>query len=289
MFILNNICQVVKTTPYYLGLFVLITAISSCAPKGRYSQRHDSAPNIPPKEVLMHDAIPDYEPYAQANLRPYTVLGAHYTPLTTGKGYSEEGLASWYGQKFHGHFTSNGEVYDMYSMTAAHKTLPLPSFARITNLANGNQAVVRINDRGPFHSERLIDLSYAAALKLGILSSGVAKVKLDVIHVDELGQVTVGKGPTINENKLASEPNNAETKSLFIQVVALQDKTKIEQLGNGLTALYQIPYQAPFENGIYRLQLGPLVDEQVASQLLEELKTSGYQGAYKIYSAQGAY
>lgn len=264
-------------------LWVFTILISSCAPSGRYSQRHDSAPSLPPQNVAMHDAIPGFEPYAPANQRPYTVLGKHYVPLATGKGYSQEGLASWYGQKFHGHLTSNGEIYDMYAMTAAHKTLPLPSFARITNLANGNQAVVRINDRGPFHSERLIDLSYAAALKLGILSTGVAKIKLDVVHIDELGQMTVGNGPTIINQAEPIAPSELAIKNVYIQVAALQDKNKIEQLGNGLTALYQIPFHLPYENGIYRLQLGPLTDEQIASELLSELKTNGYQGAYKVY------
>ena len=267
---------------------LLLCMVTACAPSGRYSQRHDSAPVAPPSNVAMHDAVPAYEPYAPANLRPYRVLGEHYTPLTTGKGYSAVGLASWYGQKFHGHLTSNGEVYDMYAMTAAHKTLPLPSFARITNLANGNQAIVRINDRGPFHSERLIDLSYAAALKLGMLSHGVAKVKLDVIHIDQQGQMTVGSGPTIapaqgpQSNEAQAQLSVAE-KVRYIQVAALQDKSKIDQLGNGLTALYQVPYHSPFENGIYRLQLGPLNDEHSANQLLNELKANGYANAYKIY------
>lgn len=262
---------------------ILTSLMMGCAQEtSRYQQKNDSAPHAPPETVLMHDAAPKYEPYAPANQRPYTIRGVNYTPLPTGKGYSAEGLASWYGQKFHGHLTSNGEVYDMYTMTAAHKTLPLPSFARITNLTNGNQAVVRINDRGPFHSERLVDLSYAAALKLGMLSSGVAKVKLDVMHIDELGQMTVGLGPTISaiEQPL---PAMAIAKNVYIQVAALQDKNKIDLLGNGLTSLYQVPYQAPFENGLYRLQLGPLNDEKTVNQLLNELKVKGYQGAYKVY------
>lgn len=268
---------------HYCYCLVLLTLIVGCAQQGRYQQKHDSAPHSPPGEVKMHDAQPQYEPYASANQRPYTIRGVHYTPLPTGKGYSAEGLASWYGQKFHGHLTSNGEIYDMYTMTAAHKTLPLPSFARVTNLSNGNQALVRINDRGPFHSERLIDLSYAAALKLGMLSSGVAKIKLDVIHIDEQGQMTIGKSTTIPAIPPAQISSTSINKSLFIQVAALQDKNKIESLGNGLTALYQVPYEAPFENGVYRLQLGPLTDDKTINQLLSELKINGYSGAYKVY------
>ena len=275
-------CLTLRQSLYCL---ILTSLLIGCAQTetSRYQQKHDSAPHAPPESVLMYDAVPQYQPYAPANQRPYTIRGVHYTPLPTGKGYSAEGLASWYGQKFHGHLTSNGEIYDMYTMTAAHKTLPLPSFARVTNLANGNQAIVRINDRGPFHSERLIDLSYAAALKLGMLSSGVAKVKLDVLHVDELGQMTVGTGPTIPALAPPQSLAQTNTKNVYIQVAALQDKTKIDLLGNGLTSLYQVPYQAPYENGLYRLQLGPLNDEQTSNQLLNELKINGYQGAYKVY------
>ena len=266
-----------------LVLCALIVTACAQAPSGRYHQKHDSPPVVLPQEVKMHDAVPAYEPYANANLRPYTVRGINYRPLATGKGYSAEGIASWYGQKFHGHLTSNGEVYDMYTMSAAHTTLPLPSYARITNLDNGNQVVVRINDRGPFHANRLIDLSYAAALKLGMLSTGTAKVKLDVIHIDESGQMTVGNGPTIKQNSNTELASDNNSKNMFIQVAALQDKNKVEQIGNGLTALYQVPFQSPLENGIYRLRLGPLTDEQTASNLLSELKKNGYQGAYKVY------
>ena len=239
--------------------------------------------NLTPKSLLFNINQSSHRLCSDGNKSIPAKTCVHYTPLPTGKGYSAEGLASWYGQKFHGHLTSNGEIYDMYTMTAAHKTLPLPSFARVTNLANGNQAIVRINDRGPFHSERLIDLSYAAALKLGMLSSGVAKVKLDVLHVDELGQMTVGMGPTIPAVAPPQQLAQTNTKNVYIQVAALQDKTKIDLLGNGLTSLYQVPYQAPYENGLYRLQLGPLNDEQTSNQLLNELKINGYQGAYKVY------
>ncbi|WP_340678162.1 septal ring lytic transglycosylase RlpA family protein [Paraglaciecola sp.] len=264
--------------------FALLVAACAQTPSGRYHQKHDSAPIAPPQEVKMHDAVPANEPYAAANLRPYTVRGINYRPLESGQGYSAEGIASWYGQKFHGHLTSNGETYDMYTMSAAHTTLPLPSFARITNLDNGKQVVVRVNDRGPFHANRLVDLSYAAALKLGMLSTGTAKVKLDVIHVDAAGQITVGNGPTISNQPQATSLSPANpSKSLYIQVAALQDKNKIEQLGTGLTTLYQVPFHSPLENGVYRLRLGPLVDENAASQLLGELKKNGYQGAYKVY------
>lgn len=263
----------------YLILLLALLIIAGCAPKGRYYQHHDSAPKIVPQQVTTKDAVAQYEPYAPANMRPYTIRGIRYSPLNTGKGFSDEGHASWYGQKFHGHQTANGEVYDMYQMSAAHKTLPLPSFVRVTNLKNGKQVVVRVNDRGPFHSGRVIDLSYAAALKLDMLNKGVADVKLDVIHVDQTGTVTVGRTPVIIKND-----TSRLNQTVFIQVVALQNKKKIQKLAYGLKTLYQQPYKVRFDKGIYKLHLGPLENEDAADKLLKELKRNDYPSAYKIYS-----
>src|SRR3546814_702883 len=134
-----------------------------------------------PDELPDVDAIPEPEVVAEprsryGNRSPYKVLGKSYRVLDSAEGYDETGLASYYGNKFHGRRTSNLEVYDMYAFTAAHKSLPLPSFARVTNLDNGKSVVVRVNDRGPFHEGRIIDLSYAAAVKIGIRDRGVGRV-----------------------------------------------------------------------------------------------------------------
>ncbi|WP_341676617.1 septal ring lytic transglycosylase RlpA family protein [Niveibacterium sp. SC-1] len=148
---------------------------------GGYYQ--DDGPDDNPPDNL--DAVPDAEPRKEALHRfannPYNVLGKDYTPETALKPYKAQGIASWYGKKFHGQRTSSGERYDMYGMTAAHPTLPIPSYARITNLANNRSVVVRINDRGPFHSNRLIDLSYTAAYKLGYISNGSTRVEVESI------------------------------------------------------------------------------------------------------------
>jgi len=142
--------------------------------------------NPPSGLVAVPDAEPRIEPIRNGGPnRPYEVLGRSYTPLTQDRPFSERGLASWYGRKFHGRRTANGEVYDMYAMTAAHPTLPLPSYARIRNPANGREVVVRINDRGPFHAGRIVDLSYTAALRLDLLR-GVAPVELERITFDEI-------------------------------------------------------------------------------------------------------
>jgi rare lipoprotein A len=264
----------------------LVMLVSACThtPTGRYQQRHDSAPTVVKVGIGLDDAVPKYEPYAAANQRGYRVLGRSYTPLKTGQGYSATGGASWYGQKFHGHLTSNGERYDMYAMTAAHKTLPLPSYVRVTNLTNAKQVVVRVNDRGPFHDARLIDLSYAAALKLGMLSLGSIQVKLDVIHVDKDGALTVGAGPTIEPpgSPVVKPLNNP----IYIQVAALEDELRLKKIADGLASLYQISYVAPFERGLYRLQLGPLSDDEHADGMLSELRKSGYTDAYKLISTE---
>jgi rare lipoprotein A len=127
------------------------------------------------------DAVPRAEPINRATTRPYTVLGRSYRPYTQHQPYRARGLASWYGTRYHGRKTANGETYDMYAMTAAHTLLPLPSYARVTNLANGRSVVVRVNDRGPFHDERIVDLSYAAAYKLGFINDGRAMVEIEAI------------------------------------------------------------------------------------------------------------
>ena len=146
-------------------------------------------PDAVPDEIPDVDAIPEPEvrdePRARTGNRDYTVLGKKYRVLDDHSGYVEEGLASYYGKKFHGRRTSSQEVYDMYAFTAAHKTLPLPSFARVTNLDNGKSVVVRVNDRGPFHPGRVIDLSYAAAVKLGYREKGTARVRVEALSADE--------------------------------------------------------------------------------------------------------
>lgn len=259
-------------------ILTFVFAIAGCAPKGRYYQHQDSAPEVVPNKVTSRDAVAKYVSYAPANMRPYTIRGIRYQPLSTGKGFSDQGYASWYGQKFHGHQTANGEIYDMYQMSGAHKTLPLPSFVRVSNLENGKQVVVKVNDRGPFHIGRVIDLSYAAALKLDMLKTGVAKVKIDVIHVDQTGTITVGRSPIIKKDAIK---NN---KQLFIQVAALQNKTQIDKLARHLKNLYQRPFKTKFEKGIYKLHLGPMTNEHEADKLLNALKSKDYPGAYKVYS-----
>jgi rare lipoprotein A len=159
---------------------LLLAVLAGCA-SGPRSGRDGAEARPPSNLVAVPDAEPRVEPIRNGGPnKPYEVLGRSYTPLTQDRPVSEKGLASWYGRKFHGRPTASGELYDMYAMTAAHKTLPIPSYARIRNPANGREVIVRINDRGPFHGGRIVDLSYTAALKLGVLG-GVAPVELERI------------------------------------------------------------------------------------------------------------
>lgn len=162
--------------------------LSGCINTGRYTMKNDQAPLRKPTTLEMNDATPRNEPIYPWSLKPYTVFGKKYYPMPSAQGYVQSGEASWYGRKFHGHDTANGEVYDMYAMTAAHKTLPIPSYVRVTNTSNGKSIIVRVNDRGPFHDGRIIDLSYSAAYALNMLNSGVANVQVEAIVVNP-GQV----------------------------------------------------------------------------------------------------
>ena len=165
---------------------LLVSLLAGCGSRPSLSGRDGPEANPPSRLAEVPDAEPRVEPIRSGGPnRPYEVLGRNYVPITQDRAFKESGLASWYGRKFHGRRTANGEVYDMYAMTAAHPTLPLPSYARIRNPANGREIIVRINDRGPFHKGRIVDLSYTAALRLDLLR-GVAPVELERITFAEI-------------------------------------------------------------------------------------------------------
>ena len=160
---------------------VMVAACGSAPNKGGYYK--DDGPHERPPANLdrVADAVPRIEPLHKYANRPYEALGKKYVPMTALQPFRQQGLASWYGKRYHGQKTSSGETYDMYAMTAAHPTLPIPSYARVTNMANGRSVVVRINDRGPFKSERVIDVSYVAAHKLGFIQAGQARVQVESV------------------------------------------------------------------------------------------------------------
>lgn len=176
-----------------IGLLALVLIVTGCANKssptgkvttnqGRYKVVKDYGPDSVVDVSHVKNAVPVEEPLSRGGNRSrYEVLGKHYSVMKSSAGYKERGGASWYGKKFHGYLTANGEKYDMYGMSAAHKSLPIPTFVKVTNLANNRHVIVRVNDRGPFHKGRIIDLSYAAASKLGMLNKGTAQVEVEAI------------------------------------------------------------------------------------------------------------
>jgi rare lipoprotein A len=162
-------------------ILLLMSSVAGCSFMSGGVSTDGPGTDPPPNLERVPDAVPRSEALHPWANRPYTVLGQQYVPTTGVKVYRERGMASWYGRKFHGQPTSSGERYDMYAMTGAHPTLPIPSYVRVTNLRNGRVVVVRINDRGPFSNKRLIDLSYTAAYKLGYVSSGTAEVEVELV------------------------------------------------------------------------------------------------------------
>ncbi|MBB1280355.1 MULTISPECIES: septal ring lytic transglycosylase RlpA family protein [unclassified Pseudoalteromonas] len=245
----------------FTTLLILLLSACSSGPSSRYSMRHDAAPLRAPTTLEMQDAIVTETTKSASASRPYTVLGKSYSPMLDETGYSEEGIASWYGRKFHGYHTSNGETYDMFAMTAAHKTLPLPSFVKVTNTANGKSVIVRVNDRGPFHDDRIIDLSYAAAYKLGYYTHGTAKVKLEAVTLA-----------------------GATARQTYIQVAAGSTLANIEALASTLREQYKLPTNIVQKDDIYRLHLGPIKDTPHADEVLKKLKQNQFQNAFLLYT-----
>ena len=237
----------------------------------RYSQAQDAAPlkHIGPEDV--QDAVPRADPIlAVGNKSPYTVNGVSYEILKDYRNYRERGTASWYGSKFHGHETSNGEIFDLYAASAAHKTLPIPSYARVTNLDNGRSVVVRVNDRGPFHGDRLIDLSYGAAVKLGYMEHGTAPVEVEVLNiagVDDRRDVPGGH-------------------YRYLQLGAFGAESSAQRLQAELQAFLQVPvFISNVESAgklLYRVRIGPLADADELAMVKQQLVDGGYSSGQPL-------
>jgi rare lipoprotein A len=239
---------------------------------------------------LPDDAVPRPEPKSRYGNGPvYEVLGKRYTVMPSSDGYKERGVASWYGKKFHGNLTSNREPYDMYGMTAAHKTLPLPTYVRVTNLSNNRSIVVRVNDRGPFVHNRIIDLSYSAALKLDMVGTGTSLVEVEAISFDEpTGDRPVRKvtPPEPETAKPALAPAAIDEDRIFVQVGAFGSRDNAERR---LSALHSANILAAFavedtsvSPPLYRVRIGPIRGIVQYDIIVEELERLGISDPYLI-------
>jgi rare lipoprotein A len=237
---------------------------------GRYKYSQDHAPTEIPNLDNVKDAVPRYEPYSRGGNKDYRVRGIDYKVWRGITELTEKGGASWYGQKFQGHLTSNGERYNMFTMTAAHKNLPLPSYVQVTNLQNNKKIIVRINDRGPFHDGRIIDLSYVAAAKLDILNAGTGQVEVKLIHF----------------NKDSNQPDDEDTSPIIngnftIQYLVTSSAQKAAILTRKLTDDYKIDSYFEHRNGLYFLRVGPITNAAEAEKLLQAVQID-YPKAYII-------
>ncbi|MGM0614800.1 MAG: septal ring lytic transglycosylase RlpA family protein [Pseudomonadota bacterium] len=246
----------------------------------RYAISADAYPLDPPDVSQVPNAEPRVEPLSRAGNRPsYEVWGKVYQVLPNARGYVQEGTASWYGEKFHGYATSNGEIYDMYKMSAAHRSLPLPTFARVTSLDSGNSVIVRINDRGPFHSEREIDLSYAAAYQLGFTEAGTGRVRVEAIDPQGwagVSSVSKIKAPVIDT---ASTRDNS---SGYLQVAALSDRDSAVLMKRQLENRLGQNVRIAGDGGVYRVQVGPVGHQREELALRETLRQAGYPQVFIV-------
>ena len=279
-----------------LCLCLLMILVSACSTNyGRYQQQHDSTPTRLPNASELYDATPRAETPSRGGNKHYQVRGKHYQVLKNAENFSQTGIASWYGRKFHGHLTSNGEIYDMYAMSAAHKNLPLPSYLKVVNNSNDRSVIVRVNDRGPFHHSRIIDLSYSAAYKLDMLQTGTANVTITAVtdFTDEglkKPSLSNRKLPltslktVIAKNLASGTPTASQLNTLkkvqYIQVFASKSKSQATKLANALSKQHKKNTQLEQKNGIYRVLVGPIAHSDDLTNLLLAIKDNGYPNAF---------
>lgn len=263
-----------RLCPYAAAcLLVLLAACSTQPPERAGLPDRDGAPPERLDATAIADAVPRFERItARGNTSPYTVNGRSYEVMTEFAGFTQRGVASWYGTKFHGRPTATGEIYSLYEMTAAHRTLPLPVYVQVTNLDNGRTAVVKVNDRGPFHSDRIIDLSYAAAVKLGFAQQGTAPVEIQVIDTDN------------SRLTRAAAPQDR----YFIQVGAFSSADSAARLQARLVAVVSHPVlvtQSEGEPVYHRVRVGPFAD-YLEARRVQRVVSDSLQSDVRIVSDQ---
>ncbi len=277
--------------------------------RGGYYQDDGPGDSPPPNLMQTPDAEPKIEPYSRAASRSYQVFGKTYNPITDERPFKQRGIGSWYGRKFHGQPTSTGELYDMYKMTAAHPTLPIPSYARITSTETGRSVVVRVNDRGPFHSNRIADLSYTAALKLGFMTKGSHEIEIERLLPEEIARLqrqpkagpevqlaNAGNSPPANAANAAnaapilaqeegSKPNDAAKPGIYLQLGAYSQATNAESLRTKLTNAWQAMWpalQIVQAGAVYRLYSGPFESRAQAVDVAQQMQNEGIAKALVV-------
>jgi len=319
----------------FLTILTLVSLVAGCSHSSKRESGSDSSSSAsgrykgkdkdwgPDQEIDMShvpDAVPRYELRTIAgNKNPYTVLGKTYVLMDDERAYKERGIASWYGYKFNGERTSNGELYDMFAMTGAHKTLPIPSYVRVTNIDNKKSVIVRINDRGPFHDDRIIDLSYAAAQRLGITRMGTGRVELEIIVPDDdprppllakksrtSGKVIATKEASAREAGIVpkaevaaaaptaataaaqagAQPTEALPAGTYLQIGAFGVEKSAKQFAAEVGAKLNYPVvisavQSP--QRLYRVRVGPLADAQTLQTAREQLQKIDILQTHVVY------
>ena len=264
---------------FNLLLLMLSALLASCAVK-------DSAPeNYSRDWRTIEDAVPQDEPYSRyGNPENYEVFGLGYQVLDSNGGFSQKGLASWYGTKFHGQRTSSGETYDMFAMTAAHKSLRIPTYVEVTNLRNNRKAIVKVNDRGPFHEGRIIDLSYAAATKLGVAETGTAPVVIRVIENEKPAVVVPVAdvaadaviGAAIVEQSVEIPVEELVGDQFYVQVAAFSSEENARNMLNDLIdkkfLSVRVHVDTANDKFLFRVRIGPVPTKFIAEKLVLQLK-----------------
>ncbi|MBE0510366.1 MAG: septal ring lytic transglycosylase RlpA family protein [Gammaproteobacteria bacterium] len=268
-------------------LLLGILLLQGCSSTPVSSPVRDSGPREHRDFSHLPDAVPRHEEQTRAGNPPtYVVNGRRYTLLDSNRGYVERGYASWYGKKFHGRTTSNGEIYDMYAMTAAHKTLRIPAYVQVTNLSNGRQVVVRVNDRGPFHDNRIIDLSYAAASRLGFVNDGTAMVEVRVLEPGSpLPPAQHASTPIAPPSSTPTSPADpigpapAAGPALYLQLGSFISRDNAETLRARLAmnnlGLAHVQQFSVDRQQIFRVRIGPLRSSEEADRLALEVSRLG--------------
>jgi rare lipoprotein A len=275
-------------------LFAALLAACGTAPKRGGYYENDGPPDRTPADVgETPDAEPRVEPFLARANRPYAALGRTYTPLTSDVPFRQRGTASWYGKQFHGNRTASGEIYDMFAMTAAHPTLPIPSYVRVTNARSGKSVIVRVNDRGPFKSDRIIDLSYGAAMKLGIAGAGTGEVEVERLTFTQIASgewrrsAGAREGPSETASSPAAPPVAPSAPApaaarWSVQVGAFAERANAEELaGRVATVLGFAEAELPaasrearveWHDSVFRVLVGALPDRAAALALAQHLE-----------------